>query len=448
MSIFRAYDIRGVYPDQLNGDTAYKIGLAFGSFLGKGKVAIGADARKSSPDLSDRLAKGMLESGLDVVNVGMVPTPVLYFAVVRGKLNGGTMVTGSHNSKEFNGIKLCGKNGICFSYESGIGEVEKLVRSGASPKKALGTFVEKKIEKDYVDFVVKGADFRRPLKVVIDAGNGVAGKISSEIFRKLGCEVIELHCEPDGDFPNHHPDPLVPENLKDLQAKVKETKADAGIAYDGDGDRMGVVDDKGNVFPSNKVYALLIENVLRKNPGAKVVHEILSSKLVEDTIVTMGGIPVLSKVGHSYIEEKMIGERCVLGGETSGHYYFRESFNYDDGIFASVRLAELLSQSGKRMSELGNSLPKYVTSEDTRVFCHDETKFMVVERLGEKFKGLGKIITLDGVKVVMKNSWFIVRASNTQPALVLRWEAGNEKEFKRTGDFLLKEVEKEIKSIS
>lgn len=448
MSIFRAYDIRGIYPEQLNGDLAYRIGIAFGKFLGKGTVAVGADVRKSGPDLSRNLLKGLAEAGMNVVNVGLVPTPVLYFTVARNSLDGGIMITGSHNPKEYNGIKLCGKNGICLSYETGIGEVEKLVKGGVAAKKPEGKLTERKVEKEYIDFVVGRAKLGRPLHVVIDAGNGVAGGIACEIFRRLGCNVTKLHCEPDGDFPNHHPDPLERKNLKDLQAKVKEAKADLGIAYDGDGDRVGFVDERSEIVPNNSAFALLIKNMLQKKPGAKVVHEILSSKLVEDTIVSMGGMPVLSKVGHSYIQGKMIKEGCALGGETSGHYYFRESYNYDDGIFASVKLAELLSASGRKMSELGASLPKYLTSDDTRIHCPDEKKFEVVESLKRRFEGMGKIITLDGVKVVMKDSWFIVRASNTQPALVLRWEAANEREFKKVGNFLLKEVKKEVKSAS
>jgi len=448
MSIFRAYDIRGVYPGQLNGGIAYRVGLAFGRFLGRGTVAVGADVRKSSPDLGRNLLRGLTEAGLNVIDIGLVPTPVLYFTVARDKLDGGAMITGSHNPKEYNGIKLCGKNGICLSYETGIGEVERLVNSGAAAKGSAGNLTKKLMENEYMDFVVKSVKFKRPLRVVIDAGNGVAGGIACEIFRRLGCEVIKLHCEPDGDFPNHHPDPLVRENLKDLQAKVKETKADLGIAYDGDGDRVGFVDEKGEVIPNNKAFALLIENVLERKPGAKVVHEVLASKLVEDVIISKGGIPVLSKVGHSYIQEIMVRDRCTIGGETSGHYYFMESHAHDDGIFASVKMAELLSRTGKRASELGASLPKYLTSDDTRIHCPDDRKFEVVGRLCKRFKGMGEIITLDGVKVVMKNSWFIVRASNTQPALVLRWEADDEREFRRLENFVRSEVEKEIKSAS
>jgi phosphomannomutase/phosphoglucomutase len=448
MSIFRAYDIRGVYPSQLNGKLTYTIGLAFGAFIGRGTIALGADVRKSSPDLRENLIRGLTEAGLDVLDVGYVPTPVLYFTVAHEKTDGGVMITGSHNPKDYNGIKMCGKNGLCLSYETGIAEVEKMVTAGIKKTGKRGKVMRKNTGKDYTDFVVKKTELKKPLRVVIDAGNGVAGKIACDIFRRLGCDVIELHCKPDGNFPNHHPDPLVRANLRDLQAKVVETKSDMGIAYDGDGDRVGFVDEKSDVMENNRAFALLIKNVLKANSGAKVVYEILSSRMVEDAIVSNGGVPVISKVGHSYIQEKMVKENCVLGGETSGHYYFRESYNYDDGIFASVKLAELLSASDKKLSELGSSLPKYMTSDDTRVHCNDESKFKVVERLKHKFAGMGKMIAMDGVKVILKNSWFIVRASNTQPALVLRWEANDKKEFRRIGDFVLREVEKAVKSLS
>ena len=448
MSIFRAYDVRGIYPDQLNGDIAYKIGLAFGKFLGKGIIALGMDVRESGPDLKENLLKGLRESGLKVIDIGIIPTPVLYFTVAFMGLDGGAMITGSHNPKEYNGVKLCGKKGVCLSYETGIGKIESLVKKGVESPNLEGGLTKKQMESEYINFVTGKVNFKKPLRVVIDAGNGVAGKVSSEIFRKLGCDVIELNCEPDGRFPKHHPDPLVRENLRELQAKVKGEKADLGIAYDGDGDRVGFVDEKGEVFENNKAFGLIIENLLERNPGSKVIHEVLSSKLVEDVIRKKGGIPVVSRVGHSYIQRKMFGENAIMGGETSGHYYFRESYNYDDGVFGSVKLAELLSRSGKPMSELGKELPRYITSDDTRVHCPDDKKFDVVESLRKKFEGMGEMITIDGVKVVLKNSWFIVRASNTQPALVLRWEAKDEKEFERLEAFVKKEVESEIKAIS
>ncbi len=448
MSIFRAYDIRGVYPEQLNGEIAYRIGLAFGKFIGKGTIALGADIRKSSPDIKKHLLKGLNEAGLKVIDIGTVPTPVLYFMVAHNRLDGGTMITGSHNPKEYNGIKMCGKNGLCFSYETGINEIERMIKGGIESQKLAGETAKKQIEEEYINFIVKKVRFGKKLRVVVDGGNGAAGKVACEIFRRLGCDVIELHCEPDGEFPNHHPDPLVRENLKDLQERVKKVKADMGVAYDGDGDRVGFVDERGEIVANNQAFALLIENVLSENPGAKIVHEVLASKLVEDVILAKGGIPVLSRVGHSYIQNIMLEKNCALGGETSGHYYFRESYNYDDGIFASVKLAELVSRSDKKMSELGKMLPHYITSDDTRIHCPDDKKFEVVERLKQKFEGEGKLITLDGVKVVMDNSWFIVRASNTQPALVLRWEAKDERNFRKIGDFLKKEVEKAIADLA
>lgn len=451
MSIFRAYDIRGVYPKELNEDLAYQIGLAFGKLLGKGTVAVGMDARKSGPSLKANLTKALLKMGINVMDIGMVPTPLLYFAVTYKKLDAGVMVSGSHNPKEYNGVKLCGRNALCFSYETGIREIENLVKKGVEPKNLEGRLIKKNIERDYINFVLRKTKLRKPLRVVIDAGNGSAGMVSTKLFRRLGCEVIELYCEPNGDFPNHHPDPLVKETLKDLQRKVSEEKADLGVAFDGDGDRVSFVNEKGELIPDNKTFALLIENILENNPGGKILYEVLCSKLVEDTIKRMGGIPVLSRVGHSYIQKTMVDENCLLGGETSGHYYFKENFNYDDGVFAAAKLAELVSRSGKPLSELGRDLPFYITSNDTRIHCPDDKKFIVVENLKEKFKKEGyKLITLDGVKVVFedKNSWFIARPSNTQPAIVLRWEAKERKEFERVGNFIRKEVEREIKTIS
>ncbi len=449
MTIFRAYDIRGVYPRELNENVAYKIGLAFGKFLGRGDVAVGMDVRKSSPAIKESITKALLEMGLNVVDVGMVPTPLLYFIVAHNKMDAGVIITASHNPKEYNGIKLCGKGGLCLSYETGIGEVERLVREGVEPNGKKGRLTKNDIEEEYIKFILERTKFSRPLKIVIDAGNGAAGKVSSRLFRRLGCEVIELYCEPDGDFPNHHPDPLAKETLKDLQKKVVETKADMGIAFDGDGDRVSFVDEKGGIFPDNKAFALMIENTLHKNPGAKILYEVLCSQMIEDVIKEAGGVPVLSRVGHSYIQKTMFEEGCLLGGETSGHYYFKENFNYDDGIFAAVKLAELLSYSGKGISELGEKLPFYITSDDTRIHCPDDKKFQVVKNLKKRFEKQGyKTVTLDGVKVIFESSWFIARPSNTQPAIVLRWEAKDNKEYERVGNFIKREVQKEITATS
>ncbi|MCK5022943.1 MAG: phosphomannomutase/phosphoglucomutase [Candidatus Aenigmarchaeota archaeon] len=447
MTIFRAYDIRGIYPEQLNGELSYKIGIAFARFIGKGKIAVGMDARLSGPDLKKNIIKGLRDSGINVIDIGMVPTPALYFTVASMGLDGGAMITGSHNPKKYNGVKLCVKNAVCLSYETGINEVEKIVKESPQSPQMDGNVEVVDIEDDYVDFVTKNVKLEKPIKIVIDAGNGSGGNISSKIFKKLGCEVIEINNNPDGNFPKHHPDPSERKNLAELQAKVKEVNANVGIAYDGDADRVGFIDENGEVIPNNNAFALIIENVLRDSKGSKIIHEVLSSKMVEDVIKASGGVPVISRVGHSYIQEKM-SEGAVLGGETSGHYYFAESYNYDDGIFGSVKLIELISKSEKKLSELSNELPKYMTSDDTRIHCPDEKKFDVVKSLAEKFKNMEEVITIDGVKVVLDNSWFIVRASNTQPALVLRWEAKDRTEFERIGNFIKNEVENEIKSIS
>lgn len=448
MSIFRAYDIRGICPGQLNEHLAYRIGLAFGKYLSKGKAAVGMDSRESGPSLKENFVKGLSEQGIEVIDIGMVPTPAVYFAVASRGLDGGAMITGSHNPKEYNGIKLCKRGAICLSYETGIEEIEKMVKTGEGGLGRRGRVRKVDIGNEYSDFVAGSVKMKRPLKVVVDAGNGSGGEFACEIFRKLGCEVIELNCKPDGRFPNHHPDPLVRKNLEQLCGKVKEENADLGIAYDGDADRVGFVDERGRVFENNKAFALMIKNVLRKNPGGKILYEVLCSKMVEDVIKKEGGKPVVSRVGHSYIQAKMMEEEVLLGGETSGHYYFKESYNYDDGIFGSAKLAELVANSGKGVSELGKELPEYFTSDDTRVECDDDKKFEVIGNLKKRFEKLGHINDIDGVKVVMDKSWFIVRASNTQPALVLRWESSNREEFERVGKFVKKEVGKEIAKVS
>ncbi|MCD6591173.1 MAG: phosphomannomutase/phosphoglucomutase [Candidatus Aenigmarchaeota archaeon] len=441
MGIFRAYDIRGIYPKELNENLAYRIGLAFGKITRHGTIALGMDARKSGPSLKKSLIKGLLESGLHIIDVGMVPTPVFYFFVSHKKLDGGICITGSHNPKEYNGFKIVGKNGVCLSYETGINKIERLAKDIKSPK-LKGKLEKRDIKDEYIQYVADHIKVGRRLKVVIDAGNGIGGIIAPELFRKLGCDVVEVFCEPDGDFPNHHPDPLVAKNLEHLQKKVREVSADIGIAYDGDADRVGFVDEKGNIIPNNHAFALLIENVLKNKPGSKILYEVLSSKLVEDVIRAWKGVPVLSRVGHSYIQQTMFKEGCAIGGETSGHYYFQEMYNNDDGIFASAKMIELVSLGDKCVSEFTRHFPKYFTSNEKRVFCPDEKKFMVIEKLKEKFEREGyKIITIDGVKVIFDDgSWFIIRASNTQPALVVRWESPSKEGFKKIEKFAIKEI--------
>ena len=443
-TIFRAYDIRGIYPSEINEELAEKIGAAFGTMV-KGKIVVGMDVRNSGPKLKDALVKGLLSVGVYVIDIGNVTTPMVYFAVVKYGFDGGIIITASHNPSEYNGFKLCGKNAISWSWETGIEKLYELVKSDQFDH-GDGKLEKKDMNQEYADFIASKFVLEKPIKVVIDAGNASAGTIAPRVFEKMGCEVVKLYCEPDGSFPNHQPDPLKREALRDLQKRVVEVRADLGIAYDGDGDRVGFVDSQGNVIENNKVFALFIKDALKESPGSKVLYEVLCSKMIDDVIKQAGGVPVMSRVGHSYIHIKLLEENCIIGGETSAHYYFKDSFFYDDGIFASVAFAKVVSLGS--VDEKLNMLPKYYTSDDTRINCPDNIKFDVVEQLKKKFQEEGKnVVTLDGAKVLFENSWFIARASNTQPAIVTRWEASTPEEFERVGEIVKREVENAINTI-
>jgi phosphomannomutase/phosphoglucomutase len=445
MTVFRAYDIRGIYPKELNEDLAHKIGLAFGKFLGEGSVAIGMDPRKGGASLKKAFINGITDRGIDIIDIGMVPSPVLYFAVKHLNLSGGIAVTASHNPKDYNGFKLVGPGGVAFNYENCLGKLERDVGS-IKPSGKKGRVEMKDIRADYASFVLSRNRMGRKMRIVIDSGNGSTGPLAKHLFKDMGFDVVCLYCEPDGTFPNHHPNPVDKETLKDLQKKVKSEKADIGIAFDGDGDRIGFVDESGNIIEDNRIGSLMAKDILKRKPGSKILYEVLCSKVMEDTIRKHGGVPVLSRVGHSYIHHTMVEKNCEFGAETSGHYFFRENAYFDDGLFAAARVLEIVSKSGKRISELVGELPFYFVSFDTRIECPDESKFKVVDYLKSKFRKEGhKLITIDGVKIIKEHSWCIARASNTQPAIVLRWEADNKEEFQEIGDFIRKEVNEAIK---
>ncbi len=381
MTIFRAYDIRGIYGSDLTLEVAESIGKAFGTSIGGGKIAVGRDCRLSSQDLRNSLALGLSSVGCSVIDVGMVPTPILYFALHHLKTAGGIMITGSHNPADYNGFKLCRGTATLFGEE--IQELHRMIDAG-SFRAGAGSIIEKWITDDYVRFVKKKIKIKRNLKVVVDAGNGAAGPVAVRLFSELGCDVIPLYCEPDGRFPNHHPDPTVDSALADLIAKVKSEKADFGVAYDGDGDRAGFVDDSG-------------------------AH---------------GGVPIMYRTGHSFIKKKMKEEKAVLAGEMSGHFFFADDYlGYDDAVFASLRMAALLSRSKQRLSEMVSSIPKYESTPEIRVRCPEDIKFAVVEGIVERFKKTNEVITVDGARIQFGDGWGLVRASNTEPALILRFEA-------------------------
>ena len=421
MSIFRAYDIRGIFGKDLTGEISNKIGRAFGTYLKDGTVAVGKDNRLSSPTLRDSLIDGLISSGIDVIDIGTVPTPLLYFSIFKLNTDGGVMITGSHNPPEYNGFKLC--KGTDTLYGDEIQEIKKIIDSGEF-KREEGKLTEKNIIDDYIGDVKKKITVKRKLKVVIDAGNGTAGIVAPILFRELGCDVIELNCKLDGNFPSHHPDPTIDEYLGELIAIVKEKNADFGVAYDGDADRAGFVDDNGDIIRGDQALILFSREILEKRKNSKIVFEVKCSQALIEDIKEHGGIPIMYKTGHSFIKKKIKDEDSPLAGEMSGHFYFRDNYyGYDDGIFASARMAQLLSKSKEKASELLAKVPKYYSTPEIRIDCPEDLKFKIVDEITKKFKKTNEVITVDGARIQFKDGWGLVRASNTQPALILRFEA-------------------------
>jgi len=429
--IFRAYDVRGIYPKELNEETALKIGKAFGTY-NPGKVVVGMDTRISGPALKQALIQGLLSSGAQVTDIGVVTTPMMIFTTVHFGLDGGVMVTASHNPKEYNGFKFNNKRGIPISYESGIGEIQRIYEGGHFSK-GEGKLSTQDIVKEYADFLL-GKIRSRPskdFKVVVDAGNGSAGLIYPRVLRELGVSVYELNCEPDGSFPNRDPDPTKKGNLRQLQQKVVEVRAELGLAYDGDGDRLVVVDEKGAVVESKRIFALLIDATLNQTPHAKIVYDILTSNAIEERIREKGGIPLPSRVGHTYIAQRLVDEGAALAGELSGHYYFAETFGADDALFASLKLIEHLSATDRRLSGYGEDLPAYF-SEDMRVPIRESEKLPYIDRLKRRFREEGyRIDCMDGVKVTFDDGWLVLRPSNTEPKISIAYEAMDRAHFEK-----------------
>ena len=434
--IFREYDIRGVWGTDLTGEGVCAIGRAFAwrlreLFPGvKGKnpaVTIGRDARTSSPLMLEALAAALTESGLDVIDIGVCPTPLQYFSLFKLPVQGGLMITASHNPAEYNGLKI--SMGTETIHGEDIQKIRRAVEEDRTVEGCLrGTLNRRQIIPDYMEYM--RAQFTRfdGIKAVLDAGNGVAGMVAPGLFEELGAETVCLYCDPDGRFPNHHPDPIVAENLKDLIAAVKDGRADLGIGYDGDGDRIGVVDGDGEIIWGDRLLALFARDVLSRNPGATIIGEVKCSQALYDDIEARGGKPLMWKTGHSLLKSKMRECGALLAGEMSGHIFFKERYlGYDDAIYASLRLMEALKRNGPPYSvkRLLAGLPRLHSTPEIRVDCPDDRKFPVVERLREELRRSHSIIDIDGVRVRYPEGWGLVRASNTQPALVLRFEANS-----------------------
>jgi phosphomannomutase/phosphoglucomutase len=431
--IFRAYDIRGIADVELSIEVVHDIGMVLGSMaLEKGEtdIVVARDGRLSGPHLLSALENGIQATGCNVINVGMVPTPVLYFAIQHLGLKSGVMLTGSHNPAEYNGIKMV-IGGATLS-DADIQQIYQRLQA-RQVKQGKGGLKHQEIESAYIDTITKQIQLKRGLKVVVDAGNGVTGNIAPKLMKQLGCEVIPLFCEVDGTFPNHHPDPSKPKNLADLIAAVAKHQADVGIAFDGDGDRLGVVTPKGKIIYPDRQLMLFAKHVLKDKPGATILFDVKCSKHVAEVVKAAGGVPLMWKTGHSLIKTKMKEIKAAFAGEMSGHIFFNDKwFGFDDGLYSAARLLAILDQEMGSLDEVFDAIPDSISTPEINVSIPDSEKFIAVQKLidAAKFKD-AKLITIDGLRAEFADGWFLVRASNTTPCLVVRVEADSQESLKR-----------------
>ena len=454
--IFRAYDIRGLAaPDgtDLTEDTAYLIGKGTGTYMrqryGTKKMAVGSDVRLSGPALKEAYIKGITETGINVTDIGLAISPFVYWTTcaMNGKglpFDSATNITASHNPKQYNGFKIVSKNAhsICGDELQKILEIIKNNDFISSPR--AGVVTEENLKEDYLEDLAKRVELKRDLKVVVDAGNGAAATFAPEFLRKIGCEVVELYCEPDGNFPNHEANPEEEENMRELMEKVKETHADIGIGFDGDGDRIGVVDENGKMYSSDFMLFLLAKDLLTRMPGAKIVFDVKVSQAIIDKMEEYGAETVMSKTGHSFIERKMKEIDAPLGGEVSGHLFFAENYyGFDDALLAAGKILEILSQDTHPLSQMFNGLPRVHTTPEFKASCPDDKKFEIVKQLVDHFTEHYDCITIDGVRVNFgDNAWAAVRASNTSPNLTLRFEAETPEKLAEIQEIMVTELRK------
>ena len=447
--IFREYDIRGVVDKDLTPEVVKRLAQGFGTHmkaLGYHDLVVGRDGRLSSKSLSEAVIEGLLSTGCHVTDIGLCPTPVYYFSIFHLDKKGGIMVTGSHNPPEFNGLKISVGKSTIFGEQ--IQDLRRLIEKGEFAS-GRGKVSQSEIIKPYQDHIKKDIHLKKKINVVIDAGNGTAGIVAGQLLTELGCHVEELYCDVNGRFPYHFPDPTIPENLKDLIEFVKKTKADTGIGYDGDADRIGVVDDQGNILWGDQLMILFSRDILKSRKGATFIAEVKCSQNLFEDVQHHGGKAIMWKTGHSLIKEKMKNEKAVLGAEMSGHLFFADRyFGYDDAIYASCRLVELLSRTDQKLSQLLQDIPKTSITPEIRVDCPDEIKFQVVEKVKEELEKTYPIIDVDGVRVQFGDGWGLVRASNTQPVLVLRFEASTEKRLTEIKKWVEDKVQSTIRKIT
>ena len=419
-SIFREYDIRGEYPNQINEDVVKKIGYAISQKcidLGIEEICVGRDGRISGKSLLNALIEGISESGINVLNIDLATSPLLYYAAKKNKYKSGVMITGSHNPKNHNGIKLV----INDNPVSGK-EILSLINKGKPSSKFLGDIQELNVKDSYINEVVDTTEINNNIKVVIDCGNGAAGFIAPELYKKLGCEVVELYSEIDGNFPNHHPDPGKVENLKDLINEVQNQKADLGLAFDGDGDRVGLVTDKGEIVFPDKIMMMLSKDILSAQKGS-IIFDVKCSDTLIKIIKESGGTPIMSPTGHFHIKNGIKKHNPLLAGEMSGHIFFNDKwYGFDDGHYSGVRIIEIMSKENQSISSMNGMLPKLYSTPELNIEVTDNNKFKIIEKFAKNCQLDGEKITIDGLRINFKNGWGLLRASNTTPKLVLRFE--------------------------
>ena len=431
-NVFREYDIRGVVDKDLNEELVFTLGRAIGTYAARHKIktmTVGRDCRLSSEAYANFLIQGLNHSGIDTIDIGLCATPMLYFSIRQLNTGGGVMITGSHNPPEFNGFKICIGPDTIYGHE--IQELRKIMENGEYSTGSSSTR-QQDVASVYENYIYDHAKITRKIKVVIDGGNGVGGYFALPLLQRFGCEVIPINCEPDGRFPHHFPDPTVEENLAQLIKLVGKEKANLGIAFDGDADRLGVISDKGEIIWGDKLLLLFSRYILKEKPNSTIIGEVKCSQVLFDDIKKHSGRAIMWKAGHSLIKAKMKEEKAVLGGEMSGHFFFADRyFGYDDAIYAAIRLLEILSKAGEKISTLLSDIPQTYATPEIRIDCADNKKAEVVEKIKRHFQNRPGIVDIDGVRIPFKDGWALVRSSNTQPVIVMRFEASSAKSLQR-----------------
>ncbi len=432
-TMFREYDIRGLADAELTDPVVERIAMAIAAIYvreGRETVAVGMDGRPSSPRIKDLLCRTLARFGLHVTDLGLVPSPVVYYAAFRHDLGGAVVVTASHNPSEYNGLKVM--LGTAALYGDQVREICRLAIHGPFAPEKPGRVASLDILEEYLKYIEGNVSLQRRLRVVVDAGNGTGGLTAPELYRRLGADVVPLFCDVDGRFPNHHPDPTVAKNLQHLIAKVRASGADLGIGLDGDADRIGVVDHLGRILWGDQLLLIFAKDILRAHPGATIISEVKASEVFYSEVRRLGGNPIMWKAGHSLIKKKLFEINALAAGEVSGHVFFHDKwFGFDDAVYAGARLLEILAAGQASLSELFDEIPQVFNTPEIRVDCGDAVKFRVVEAVRDHFRARLPVIDIDGARIQFPRGWALVRASNTQPSLVVRYEADAQAELER-----------------